>query len=276
MNSPICLLVDNGSLRADSILSLRKVANRLSSELSLEVIPVGLLHSNKINPSELDGVNAHTIETFLSSEVGKQSRNLLIIPFFFGPSRGITDFLQRKLLNWEACSTERSFKILPCLHKKGDLTLAKALFDETIKIIKEKSFSQPHVVMVDHGSPVSEVNDVREEVGRQLAKLLTDLISGFSTSSMERRAGKEYDFNEPLVENVLHGWGGNNVKQVVVPLLFLLPGRHAGEGGDLHNIFDKTRKEFDGIKIYPTNPLGLSEGVYKILKSRADEYFKKS
>jgi len=275
MNSPICLLVDNGSLQADSILSLRKVANRLSSELSLEVIPVGLLHSNKIKPSELDGVNAYTIETFLNSKIGKQSKNLLIIPFFFGPSRGITDFLQRKLLSWETGSKERSFEILQCLHKKGDLTLAKALFDETIKIIKEKGFSKPHVVMVDHGTPVSEVNDVREEVGRQLAKLLSDSISGFSTSSMERRAGKEYDFNEPLVENVLHGWGMDNVKQVVVPLLFLLPGRHAGKGGDLHNIFDKTRKEFDDIKIYPTNPLGLSEGVYKILKIRADEYLEK-
>ena len=66
MNLPICLLVDNGSLRPEAIFSLRRVAQKLSLETSFKVIPLGLLHSNKVDPALLDGVSGETIGTFLS------------------------------------------------------------------------------------------------------------------------------------------------------------------------------------------------------------------
>jgi sirohydrochlorin ferrochelatase len=54
---------------------------------------------------------------------------------------------------------------------------------------------------------------------------------------MERREGIEYDFNEPLLERVaqLDGWAAADV---IVALFFLLPGRHAGAGGDVAEICD--------------------------------------
>ena len=52
---------------------------------------------------------------------------------------------------------------------------------------------------------------------------------------MERRAGAEYDFNEPLLEKLLEQEEWNR-GEVIVALQFLLPGRHAGPGGDVAKI----------------------------------------
>ena len=49
-------------------------------------------------------------------------------------------------------------------------------------------------------------------------------------SSMERRSGAEYDFNEPLLESVLER---PELDSVIVSLLFFSEGRHAGPDGDI-------------------------------------------
>ena len=91
---------------------------------------------------------------------------------------------------------------------------------------------------------------------------------------MERREGVEYDFNEPLIENVLHEWGTLGITEVVVSFLFLLPGRHAGKGGDLDRIFDSARKEFPNMNIRATKPIGSSEFILKILCDRIEKFKK--
>ena len=59
------LLVDNGSHRAASVLSLRRIAKELSVRSGREVHPVSLLHSTKVDPEELDGVPADIVEPFI-------------------------------------------------------------------------------------------------------------------------------------------------------------------------------------------------------------------
>ena len=51
---------------------------------------------------------------------------------------------------------------------------------------------------------------------------------------MERRDGKQYEFNEPLLENILGS--GNFIKNVILAMLFISPGRHAGKDGDIDQI----------------------------------------
>ena len=46
---------------------------------------------------------------------------------------------------------------------------------------------------------------------------------------MERRPDPQYDFNDPLPENLLQKWMNEGIREVVVSG-FLLPGRHAGRG----------------------------------------------
>ena len=49
---------------------------------------------------------------------------------------------------------------------------------------------------------------------------------------MERREGRDYDFNGALLADRLEGVEG----QVVLGMAFLQPGRHAGPGGDVAEI----------------------------------------
>ncbi|MBT3668493.1 MAG: cobalamin biosynthesis protein CbiX [Opitutae bacterium] len=270
MNLPICLLVDNGSLRSEAILSHRRVAQRLSVATQFEVLPVGLLHSHKIAPYQLNGTKAETIENFLASERGQSETELLILPLFLGPSRGVTEWLVEKLDAWKESATGRSYRVLDCLHSDSDSRLAMALNSEINELLIRESLLTPRVAMVDHGTPILEVNRVREEVGRMLFKILNAGILGFSTCSMERRGGDRYSFNEPLLKTLLLKWGQEGSRDVVVALFFLLPGRHAGKNGDIDEICDEATAMFPQMKIYQTKPLGEHEIVFSILKEKLE------
>ena len=97
--------------------------------------------------------------------------------------------------------------------------------------IKSSGFESPAVAMVDHGTPLPEVNQVREDVGQQMKERMGSGIARFSTCAMERRPDPQYDFNDPLLENLLQKWMNEGIREVVVSQFFLLPGRHAGPGG---------------------------------------------
>jgi sirohydrochlorin ferrochelatase len=270
MKLPICLLVDNGSLRPEAIFSLRRVAQKLSIETEFEVLPVGLLHSNKIKPSDLDDIKTETVGTFLTSPRGKKEKSLLILPLFLGPSRGITEWLVSRLEEWRREEVGRSYQVLDCLHIDGDHRLAQALVGEINNLIDREHLSTPRVAMVDHGTPIAEVNRVREQVGADLRKIQNYTESEFSTCSMERREGDQYSFNEPLLEGLLLKWGQEGSREVVVALFFLLSGRHAGEGGDLAKICENASSLFPQMKIYQTNPLAEHDIVFSILKEKLE------
>ena len=268
MNLPICLLVDNGSLRPEAIFSLRRVAKKLSAETSFEVIPLGLLHSNKIDRALLDGEIGQTIGTFLSGDQPDQHEELIVLPFFFGPSRGITEWLIEKLEEWQLKNPTRSYRVLDPLYKENEIQLAQALQQEVKSVGKEQKLDRVHVALVDHGTPVPEVNKVREDVGEALRVLMGNEVEDFSTCSMERREGDEYSFNDPLLEKLLLQWGEDGVTQVVVALFFLLSGRHAGKEGDLVEICANVKKKFPEMNIFLTKPLGEHEIIFKILKDK--------
>ncbi len=272
MNFPICLLIDNGSLRPEAILTLRKVAERLSDSSDFMVIPLGLLHSNKINSKELNGENAETIETFLTSPLGQKQNEFLVLPLFLGPSLGITDWLVGKLDKWKSKNHDRSYTILDCLHKYEDLRLAKALASEIKWVVKRERLSSPMIAMVDHGTPVTEVNRVREKVGNDLRIILGYDESNISTCAMERRGGNKYSFNDPLLENLLLNWAKSGAREIVVALFFLLSGRHAGKNGDLVKICDRVIEKYPKVKIFLTNPLAEHEIIFDILKDRLKEF----
>jgi len=122
------------------------------------------------------------------------------------------------------------------------------------------------VAMVDHGTPLPEVNQVREEVGAKVEQFLGKTVSGFATCAMERRPGAEYDFNDPLLEDLLAEWFANGVREVVLSQFFLLPGRHAGPGGDLAQICQPMIDQ--GMKIIRAENLGAHPLIMEILEDR--------
>ena len=87
---PRCFLVDNGSLRASAILNLRRIASALSEESGHPILPVSLLHSRKVDPEELNGEPAETLERALVRFLEEGERDFLVVPLFFGPSQAIT------------------------------------------------------------------------------------------------------------------------------------------------------------------------------------------
>jgi sirohydrochlorin ferrochelatase len=105
------------------------------------------------------------------------------------------------------------------------------------------------IVLVDHGSPVAAVSQVRQTLATQLQQL-ADL--DVEQACMERRIGEEYDFNGLLLADWLSAKAQQGEPGAVVAMLFLLPGKHAGEGGDVATICR------DALADYPDFDLRIS------------------
>jgi sirohydrochlorin ferrochelatase len=87
---------------------------------------------------------------------------------------------------------------------------------------------------------------------------------------MERRAGGEFDFNEPLLERALSGIAGDaGPGDVVILPLFFSPGRHAGPGGDIAVICEAARERHPGLRIHRTALVGEHPLLVEILADRA-------
>lgn len=207
------------------------------------------------------------MEPFLAGPIAQSVSELRILPFFFGPSRALTEWLPEKLWQWKSQKDGRSFRILDCLHQNRDTRLAVALEDLCLRAIERNKMNKPFLALVDHGTPVFDVHRVREEVGEELKERMKDNISGFSTCSMERRDGEEYDFNEPLLENLL-AEKRETFEEMLVAQLFLSPGRHAGEGGDLDRICSSFANSSPSRRLVRTDLLGLHPLIIEILCER--------
>lgn len=230
MSNSLTLLVDNGSLEPAATLALRALAAKLSERLGQPVEPVSLLHSSGVPADKLGGTAAEILEPALERRIKAGQQTFLILPLFFGPSGALTDYLPGRLAHLQAKHPALSVKIAAPLFQPDDDRLAQILADH----VQQTNPETPRVALVDHGSPARPVVAVRNQLAEQLGKLLgADHV--VTASSMERREGAAYDFCEPLLANLLRqpGW---NEGDVTVAMQFLLPGRHAGPGGDVAEI----------------------------------------
>ena len=263
------LLVDNGSYRAASVLSLRRIATELSISTGNKVHPVSLLHSTKIDPDELDGVPADIVEPFIKEKISNGVDSFLIVPLFFGRSAAIYEYLPQRIEE-----IKKEFPILQVriadplvdIENNHNDDVAQILAELVRSKISENKLKGPSVTLVDHGTPRKKVNDVRNFIANQLRDILSDEVSSVEPSSMESRPEPEYKFNEPLLEDLLgsDGFCGD----VILSMLFISPGRHAGEGGDIHTICVESEASSDGIKTHMSGLLSEHLGLVKILELR--------
>ena len=256
-------LVDNGSYNPEATLSLRKVAASLSEKVGFFIRPVGLMHSHKVDSSKLLHKPAESMDALLTSDEPENWQKVVMVPLFFGPSLAITDWLPKKLTEWKNQGTHRNFEILPCLHQAGDQRISKVILDYIFKMINKSKMDRPFVALVDHGTPLRAVNQIREEIGSQMKERLKGTVKGFATCCMERREGSEYDFNDPLLESLIKELEEKKIKKLVLAQLFLSPGRHAGKGGDLEEICSKSSLEIDRTELLANHP-----AIIEILKDR--------
>ena len=264
-------LIDNGSLRPQATFVLRVLAEKLSVALGQTVEPVSLLHSHKIPAEQLGGVPATIVRRRLNACVADGVRRIIMLPLFLGPSLALADYLPELIEEARKTAPELEVKIAQPLAgadvNRPDQRLAEILADHTRTIIANGDLATPTVVLVDHGTPIRPVNTVRNAVAQQLGAMLETEVDRVIACSMERRAGDEYAFNDPLLENLDSVELGS--RDCVAAMFFLLPGRHAGEGGDVAEICDGVVEHgtFDSIKVTPL----LAEHP-KLLEILADRF----
>jgi sirohydrochlorin ferrochelatase len=266
------LLVDNGSLRPQSVLNFRRVAEQLSREAGLQTLPASLLHSSKVPEDQLEGEPAVNLERRIRLELEAGERAFTIIPFFFGPTGAITEYLPQRLAYRREKQGDFAVERTPFLYLgqgEDNGALTNILAANVRQIIHYQGWSCPRVILVDHGSPLSEVTDVRNALAEELAQCLGDEVAAVAAASMERREGAQFAFNEPLLESLLDQapW---NAGPVVISMLFLSPGRHAGPGGDIANICNRARERNPALRTCMSALVGDHPGIVPLLKERLE------
>ncbi|MGO2262250.1 sirohydrochlorin chelatase [Halomonas sp.] len=260
-------LVDNGSLRPAATRNLRRIAALLSQQTGETVCAASLLHSHKIPADELEGTPALTLGPAAERSAEQGATEIIVLPFFFGPSKALTDYLPERMATLQARFPHVSVRVAqPLVDERGDndLRLARLLADNVREHLND---TRPRVALVDHGSPIPEVTAVRNRLAGQLSVLLADEVACVAAASMERREGEAYRFNEPLLQNLLDNPDFHD-GPVVLAMLFLSPGRHAGEEGDIAEICQDAQQRHPTLNVVTTRLVGEHSGIVDILHSR--------
>lgn len=270
---PCTLLIDNGSLRPESTLRLRQLALALGSRLGRQVHPVSLQHADRVPVERLDGTSAQTLSPFLRHMLLEGEREFLAIPLFFGPSRVLSHDLPEIAAGLATEFGPLRLRIAPelCPLPEGEARLIGILWDLVRDTAKAQGIPLRRVVLVDHGSPSPGVSAVRHWLAKGLRGPLGGEVD-LRESVMERRPGPSYDFNGPLLAQVLESLArADPLTPVILALLFLAPGRHAGAGGDIAGICATAERAYPGFRVHLTPLIGTHPALLGILADRASQ-----
>jgi hypothetical protein len=285
-SSPYVLLVDNGSLRADSFLSLTSVAARVSTAVHIPVYAASARFADRVTLP--DGSKGESLESMARALLTKDAAaTFIILPAFFGPSDTLTEFVPalftKLALEYPALRYSVARAAID-VNDAADTRLAQALLDNALAAGKTAGFTlgtTTSLAVCDHGSPVFAVGAVRGHIAKQVAALASSTLSSPSLifravapCSMERRAGREYDFNNPLLENLLRAPPFDS-GDIILSLLFISPGKHAGGGGDIDSIVEsaisEARAEGRTLRVAKTALLGDTQAMISVLSDRLRE-----
>ena len=198
-------------------------------------------------------------------------REFTVIPFFFGPTGAILDYLPKRLAQLRKKFGDFAIHRIPFLYDETEETgndgLVSILADNIRATMFRSQIVHPKVALVDHGSPLKSVTDVRNRISVLLQKHMGSEVAELSPASMERRPGEAYAFNEPLLENLLlqDGWSDATV---VISMLFLSPGRHAGPEGDVAAICARAESRSPELVTRMTDLVGTHPQIVELLATR--------
>lgn len=258
------LLVDNGSLAPAATLQLRALSRALGKKLNIDVAPVSLLHSTGVSTPALGDVAAEILEPALELRLMQGRTDFIIVPLFFGPSGALTDYMPKRVAHLREKFPDLNVKLAPVLFQKNDDRLARIIADQIRALLRDDT---RRIALVDHGSPVKAVAEVRDQLAAQLQMLLGEKFK-VAAASMERRKGAEFDFCDPLLADLLRKpeWSEGDV---IVAMQFLLPGRHAGASGDVAEICHDAEAASGGkLRAHLTGLVGEHPLLVDILADR--------
>lgn len=268
---PVILICDNGSTRPDATLQLRRIASQLSAETGNTIYPVSLQHADKISADKLDGTPASIFPQFMETQLSQNKREFIVLPVFFGNSKALTSFIPEQLERLEQIHGKFNLHIAEVIYPlpRGEALLSRIIFEHIQQTANQHDYPLKNIVLVDHGSPVPRVTEVRkhlaESVQQQLGKQ-----SQLEQAVMERREGREYDFNGDLLENWLSEKARNGESTAIVIMMFFLPGRHAGTNGDVVDICNGVMRQYPDFKVIISPLIGDHPLFISILKQRLE------
>ena len=268
MTAPCIALLDNGSLRPAATRNLRAVATALGKRVGVTVAPVSLLHSHKVPAGDLEGQSAAILEPWLKREAEAGTRDFLLVPFFLGPSRALTDYVPERVAKLKVHWPDLVVRVAPALVREdgaGAEVIAEVL-EERVRARLDAGMAAA-VAVVDHGSPEPKVTAVRNQVTERVKTRLGSAVRAVAACSMERREGAEYAFGDPLLTTLLDGEPFDR-GQVIVAAMFLSPGRHAGPDGDVATICRAAEARHPGLGVAMTDLLGGHPALIELLAER--------
>ncbi len=222
----IVALIDNGSLEPAAHRGLRTLAAALGRATDTVVHAVSWKHSDRIPAAALDGTPAWTLATFVRQMHALGQRDFLFVPLFLSAQGAIGSALRRDLEKLRADLGDFEAHFADGLAARG--VLPAILADRVRETLHATGLVRPPVVLVDHGGPSTASAALRDRLGADLRALLGREIGPLAVASMEGD-------HPPLLADQLRA-SALAGRDVIVALLFLLPGRHAGPGGDIAQI----------------------------------------
>ncbi|MEY2750337.1 MAG: hypothetical protein RLZZ550_308, partial [Verrucomicrobiota bacterium] len=159
------LLVDNGSLRPEATLELRRLSAEVAQLLGQPVYPVSVLHSHKIDAALLAGEPAVIFEQAVQRAKTDGITELIVLPLFIGPSRAITEYLPQVFA--DAQPGAMRLTVRPTLYGEDGAELLEILNDQILHTPGDAD--KDTVLLCDHGSPIIEVTRVRDALARDLS-----------------------------------------------------------------------------------------------------------
>lgn len=230
-NPPVVILVDNGSVREEPTLNMQRLAGALEQRLGWPVRASSWKHIDETLPSRPVLFSRRLVE-FPTGE-------MVIVPLFLGPSA----ICAREIPKLMSRSTQHIAPPLVDVDNTSECMVTKILL-QNVGALPARS----RIVLVDHGSPNQDVNLARRALAARLRATLAHLHIIVVDCSMERRAGVQYAFNDPLLEHVFDLGGLDTGKVIVLPV-FLFPGNHAGENGDIAQILRRVREHYPQLEL---------------------------
>ena len=266
---PVILLTDNGSTRANATLKLRELADKLGSQTGFMIHPVSLQHANRIPEEALNNIPAQIFPEFMEQQLIKGNKNFILLPIFFGESKALTKFIPDELDSLKNKYGEFQLKIAEVIYPlpDGESILCDIIHDHITDTAERENLDLNNVVIVDHGSPIPQVTNVRKHIAQSVQESFSGDCN-IEQAVMERREGAEYDFNGDLLDDWLKKKAQSGESSVIVILLFFLAGRHAGEGGDIVEICNSVMKEYPELKITISPLISEHPKFLSILQSR--------
>ena len=246
-------LIDNGSLEAAAHEALRTAALAIGEKAQVRVESVSWKHSNRIPPATLQRGAAHMLGPWVRSQVAAGEREFIFVPFFISPQGAIGSSLRRDLEELQQDTGGFEFTFTDGLAVAN--ALPAIIADRVRETMTSLEVKRPAVVVVDHGGPSRNSADIRDQVAQAVRLGLGETIGSLMAASMETPDGPDFEFNRPLLEEVLSQDGFKSGDVLIAPL-FLSPGRHAGPKGDLARIARAAEKRSPGLRCHFTQLVG--------------------